>query len=284
MKNKSLYKAVFGEKLYKAYRYVKDKKDVYDTPVETNLGFKFSGNVAMANGSFEPFETEIIKKLVQKSDIFINVGANIGYYCCLALSHGKDVIAFEPIQSNIQYLFRNIKANNWQDKAEVFPLALSNQVGLIDIYGEGTGASLVKGWANTPEDDVTIVACSTMDRIIGDKYTGKQCLILVDVEGAERLMLAGSMKLLAMNPKPVWVVEISITEHLAGENKINPHLMETFDIFYRAGYLVWTADDDCRPIDRSEIVSIAKTGISTVKTHNFIFSDTDYSSLFEFKS
>jgi FkbM family methyltransferase len=284
MKNKSLYKAVFGEKLYKAYRYVKDKKDVYDPPVETSLGFKFSGNVAMMNGSFEPFETEIIKKLTQKIELFINVGANIGYYCCLALSSGKDVVAFEPIQSNIQYLFRNIKANNWQDKVEVFPLALSNQVGLIDIYGGGTGASLVKGWANTPEDDVTIVACSTMDRIIGDKYTGKQCLILVDVEGAERLMLAGATKLLTMNPKPIWVVEISITEHLAGENKINPNLMETFDIFYQTGYSVWTADEDCRPITRSEIVLIAETGISTVKTHNFIFSDTDYSSLFEFKS
>jgi FkbM family methyltransferase len=282
MKNKFIYKAIFGEKLYKAYRYIKDKKDIYDNPIATNLGFKFAGNEAMVNGSFEPFETEIIKKLAQKVDLFINVGANIGYYCCLALSCGTKTIAFEPINSNLQYLFRNIKVNQWQEKIEVFPLALSNSIGLIDIYGEGTGASLVKGWASTPADDVTIVSCTTMDSVIGDKYRGKQCLLLVDVEGAERLMLEGASQLLRMTPKPIWVVEISITEHLVGTNKINPDLLQTFDIFYKNNYKVWTADDECRPIDRSEIVLITETGVSTIKTHNFIFSDTDHSSLFEF--
>ncbi len=282
MKNESLYKAVFGEKLYRAYRYIKDKKDIYDSPGMTNLGFKFAGNEAMVNGSFEPYETEIIKKLAQKVDLFINVGANIGYYCCLSLQQGTKVIAFEPINNNLQYLFRNIKSNGWQEKIEVFPLALSNKAGLIDIYGEGTGASLVKGWAGTPEDDVTIVSCTTMDSVIGEKYAGKQCLLLVDVEGAERLMLEGSSQLLRMTPKPIWVVEISITEHLVGENKINPNLLQTFDIFYQNNYRVWTADKDCRSIERSEIASIVETGINTIKTHNFIFSDNDHSSLFEF--
>jgi hypothetical protein len=102
------------------------------------------------------------------------------------------------------------------------------------------------------------------------------------VEGAERLMLEGSSQLLRMTPKPIWVVEISITEHLVGENKINPNLLQTFDIFYQNNYRVWTADKDCRSIERSEIASIVETGINTIKTHNFIFSDNDHSSLFEF--
>ncbi len=283
MKNKSIYQIIFGKKLYRAYRYIKDKKDIYTNPIETTLGFKFAGNDAMVNGNFEPFETEIIKKLTHKVDLFINVGANIGYYCCLALSCGKNTIAFEPINGNLQYLFRNIKANNWQNQIEVFPIALSNKTGLIDIYGEGTGASLIKGWANTPEDDVTIVACTTMDNVLGDKYAGKKCLVLVDVEGAEKLMLDGSSKLLEMQPKPIWVVEISINEHLVSGNIINPNLLETFDMFYKNGYNAWTADDECRFLPRNELLLIVETGVNTIKTHNFIFSDIDYSNVFEFK-
>lgn len=281
MKNKPLYQAIFGAKLYSAYRYIKDKKDVYAKPVATTLGFKLAGNEAMINGSFEPFETEIIKKIVPKIDIFINVGANIGYYCCLALSYGRKVIAFEPVNSNLQYLFRNIKANNWQNEIEVFPVALSDKIGLIDIYGEGTGASLVKGWANTPEDSATIVACTTLDSIIGDKYVGKQCLILVDIEGAEKFMLNGAAKLLIMHPKPIWIVEISITEHLADESKVNSNLVETFNIFYENGYDVWTADDECRSVVKDEISLIAETGINTIKTHNFIFAENTKSDLFK---
>jgi len=62
----------------------------------------------------------------------VNVGANTGYYCCLALDRNKYVIAFEPINLNVKYLLRNIKANNWDDRIEVYPMLyqIKNQVQL----------------------------------------------------------------------------------------------------------------------------------------------------------
>jgi FkbM family methyltransferase len=272
MKHKSIYKAIFGEKLYKAYRYIKDKKDVYETPSKTALGFNFSGNDAMVNGSFESIETELLLRLIPANDVFINVGANIGYYCCMALQLNKKTIAFEPINSNLQYLYRNIKANKWENNVEIYPIALSNSTGLISIFGEGTGASLIKGWANTPEDDVTIVPCTTMDNIIEDKLGNKSCLILVDVEGAEKMMLEGASKILKLTNKITWMIEISINEHLANGNVINPNLIKTFDIFYNNNYYAWSAEVNGRSIERIELLDIINTGIDTIKTHNFIFS------------
>jgi len=88
------------------YRYVRDNWQIYEEPRVTPLGFKFVGNQLMQNGQFEPIENAIVKKILPFIDIVINVGANIGYYCCLALNNDKYVVAFEPISLNLRYLLK----------------------------------------------------------------------------------------------------------------------------------------------------------------------------------
>jgi hypothetical protein len=129
------------------YRNLRDQMDFQQELTTTPWGFKLAGNALMAQGLFEPDETLLIRTLVQDADVFINIGANIGYYCCHALDLGKPIIAFEPVQRNLLYLYKNIKANQWKN-AEIFPIALSNQVGILEIYGGNTGASVIKGWAS----------------------------------------------------------------------------------------------------------------------------------------
>ena len=77
----------------------------------------------MAAGTLEPEETALVRKLLQEVDVLVNVGANVGYYCCHALSLGKPVIAVEPIAGNLHYLLANIRNNGWTAYAEVFPMA-----------------------------------------------------------------------------------------------------------------------------------------------------------------
>jgi FkbM family methyltransferase len=196
-----------------AYRYMRDIRQILQEPKETSMGFKFIGDRSMEQGIFEPEETKIAAKLFPQVDVFINVGANIGYYCCQALRYGKHTVAFEPIEFNLRYLYKNIKANHWEKMIEVFPIALSDKISIIEIFGGGTGASLVKGWAGTSEQYVTLVPTSTMDNILGSRFQDKRCFLLVDIEGAEKYMLAGAAKMLAREPRPIWMVEISISEH-----------------------------------------------------------------------
>jgi FkbM family methyltransferase len=255
------------------YRYYRDASDLSKKPESTVLGFRFNGNKSMAAGFFEPIETEIVKKLLPHVSTVVNIGANIGYYTCIALNQKKYVIAFEPVGLNLKYLLRNIKANNWCAFVEVFPIALSNKTGIIDIYGGGTGASLIRGWAGQSDSQRQLVPCSTLNIILGHRFESDKVLFIVDIEGAEKMMLEGASLFLDRFNKPIWMVEISVAEHQPDGVKINPNLLSTFELFWENGYDSITADEFNKEVDRAQIQAILKSGEDTLGTHNFIFVD-----------
>lgn len=251
------------------YRGMRDQLDSMEKPQLTPWGFKLAGNPVMTQGTFEPVETELVRKILKEVDMLVNVGANVGYYCCHAMSMGKSVIAFEPIPRNLSCLCKNIKANNWPG-AEIYPIALSNCVGILEIYGGGTGASILKGWAGTSESFVTLVPSSTMDVVLGQRMQGKQILVLIDVEGAEHWMLEGASILLANDPKPIWLVEITTDEHQPEGGKINPNFKSTFQLFFQNGYQAFNVDQDLHTVTMEQI-DLASKGSFKFKSHNFLF-------------
>ena len=226
----------------------------------------------MEQGKFEPEVVEIVKKHLPDADIFINLGANIGYYCCIALHLGKKVIAFEPIEANLKALYQNIYSNQW-DQIEIYPLAISNKIGLTEIFGGGTGASMIKGWAGASKNYRRLVPTSTLDHIVGDKLTGQKCFFLVDIEGTEKLMLEGAQSTLNLTPKAVWLVEITICENQPSGTHINPNLLPTFQIFWENGYESRTADKNFQPVHKDDIVKIIETGSDHLSSHNFLFTE-----------
>lgn len=260
-------------RLAAAYRTVRDSSFVVEEPKVTPFGFKFSGHKSMMLGQHEPEEVEIVKKYLSHTDAFINIGANQGYYCCIALQEKKKTIAFEPIDSNLKYLYANMKANGWENDVEIFPIALSDKSGLIEIYGGGTGASLIAGWAGTPKKDCRLVPVSRLDDVLGERLTGQRSFFLVDIEGAEIFMLEGAKKQLCMNPKPIWMMEISISEHQPEGTKINPHLMQTFQMFWQHGYEARTADKAFKKVSKDIILKICEGDNSITLPHNFLFME-----------
>ena len=261
-------------RLFAAYQAYRSAKRMGRPATLTPLGFWLGGNAAMQAGTFEPNETALVQKLLQEVDVLVNVGANIGYYCCLALSMNKEVIAFEPMPENVQLFLRNMKRNGWQNQVELFPMALGSHPGCVEIYGQGTGASLVKGWAGQSPTDVCFVALSSLDLVLGARLANKRCLVLVDVEGAELEMLQGAKILLNSSSKPLWMIEISVSEHQPEGVPINPNLVATFELFKNHAYNAFTADAAQRPITMEEVCNIAETRRDTLGVHNFIFSDT----------
>lgn len=251
------------------YRNSRDLLDQNSASKPTPWGFTLAGNDAMSSGTFEPQETIIFNKMLKEVDAFVNVGANIGYYCCLALKQNKDVIAVEPIPRNIHYLLKNLKSNGWEKSAEVFPVALGAETDILQIYGGNTGASLIQGWASIPDNYVTNVPVSTLDRLLGDKIKGKKALILVDIEGAELMMLQGSDLTLKSEPRPIWMMEITTTEHQPN-GAMNPNFIKTFDVFFENGYDAYTGDEENIKIDKPYIESVVSKQ-QQLKTHNFIF-------------
>src|SRR5687767_8756025 len=71
-------------------------------PVRTPYGFMLVGNPLMAANDYEPDEIAAFLRALQRCDACVDVGANIGYYSCLAATHGVPVIAIEPHPDNQQ--------------------------------------------------------------------------------------------------------------------------------------------------------------------------------------
>lgn len=251
-------------------QFLRSNRDLLDrrAPAKvTPWGFTLAGNDSMADGTFEPEETELFLQLLEGADVLVNVGANIGYYCCHALSMGKQVIAIEPIARNVHYLLSNIRNNGWSKQATVFPVALGNQSDVLQMWGGGTGASLIKGWASIPESYVTQVPVLTLDRLMGNTLLGKRALILVDIEGAELMMLQGATQTLQNKPRPIWMMEICSTEHQPAGTACNPNFAKTFGLFFDSGYRAYTADKSATELKRDDVIN----GKMQLQTHNFIF-------------
>lgn len=253
-----------------AYRAFRDSVDYMQPAIESPWGFRLGGNRAMAHGEFERIETALVRELLQDCDVLINIGANVGYYCCHALSMGKRVIAFEPMQRNLRFLCQNMKANGWQD-VEIFPLALSSTPGVLELYGADTGASLVKGWAGTPENHVALVPASTLDIVLGDRLHGQKVFVLMDVEGAELGVLQGAAAIMRLVPKPIWMIEVASAEHQPKGVTVNPNFARTFELMREAGYTAFTADHAMREVTEAAVEAVQAGDVLRFATQNFLF-------------
>lgn len=241
----------------------------------TPYGFNLCGSStsmhheAMRQGTFEPEETGVLLHQLASADVFIDVGANIGFYSCLARHADKSVVAVEPQAKNLKMLYRNLLANNYQD-VEVFPMGVSDGPGLVKLYGpSGTGASMIPGWAHQHSGYASIMPLTTLDLLLADRFTGKRLLIKIDVEGAEHRVLVGAGRILARTPKPTWMIEICLNEY--HPDGINPHYSETFELFWNQGYVARTADDKGRIVGREEVRRWVAAGRTESGVINYLF-------------
>lgn len=243
----------------------------------TPFGFKLTTRVhpayeLMRTGKFEPHETRIFLKLIDLADVFVDVGANLGYYCCFALQQKKTVLAFEPQAQNLACLYQNLSANGWEDSAEVIPVALSSKPGLLSLYGaSGPSASLVRNWAGYSSRFKQIVPVNTLDNILAGRFYGQRLIVKIDVEGAEFQVLEGALATVAREPKPFWLIEVCFREyHPRG---VNPDYLKIFQMFWNHGYDCYGADEKCTPVRLEDVERWLSSGIRDVQTFNYVFID-----------
>ena len=59
-------------------------------------------------------EVALFQRYTDRSDVVIDVGANVGVYSCLAAQAGRVVMATEPLPINVSLLLRNLQANAYR--------------------------------------------------------------------------------------------------------------------------------------------------------------------------
>lgn len=253
-------------------RRFKEWSNLRRTAVQTPLGFKMSGNPEMETGLFEPVETSFVTQRLGQADALVNIGANIGYYSLLAASKNLPVVAVEPNRINLAMMMSNIRANRFESKIEVFPFALSESSGIMKLYGSGTGASLIQGWADSLESSFDWVPVQTVDKLLAGRFSNQRLFIIMDVEGAESSVLGGASSLLQREPKPEWMIEITIDKHQPDGVDSNPAFKRLFDRFFDLGYTAWTVSESPRVVSREEVDEIQRSGNNSTGVHNFLFS------------
>jgi hypothetical protein len=150
---------------------------------------------------------------------------------------------------------------------------VASAVDIFELFGAGTAASSMKGWAGASDRNFELVPASTLDTVLRRRFPGKRCLFVVDIEGSERRMLRGAASYFSADRRPVWLVETAISEHQPDAVATNPHMLSTFQIFSDRGYETFTADEQLPPARKDEVTDIVATYRGTLSTHNFLFID-----------
>lgn len=158
----------------------------------------------LSDGVYERCTTELFKSLLKPGMVVLDIGANFGYYGLIAArfvgSTGK-VYAFEPEPKNFRLLVNNVKLNAL---ANMIPLqiALSNENGKASLFLHKTnlGAHSIRQRNVMTVGDVVEIETTTLDNFVQRKMeTQRVDLIIMDVQGAEGLVIAGADQTLRRN-------------------------------------------------------------------------------------
>lgn len=165
--------------------------------------------VIKEQGIWEAYETQLVIEHVKSGDIFLDIGANIGYYSVVAgfcVGDKGKVFSFEPERQNFQLLKNNIALNQLSCVAP-FPVALSNERGEGKIYLNETN------WGDHQiYDDTSGRESYGIQLENGYELLKDQCervnFIKIDTQGAEYSVLTGLLPLIEKSlPNLTMIVE-----------------------------------------------------------------------------
>ena len=145
---------------------------------------------------------EFLNLLKNKKILFLDCGANYGYWSILASSKifgSQNVISVEPLKSNFEILRKNNKLNNYRMNLYNYALGKKKEKSLIYFSNNtksNVGASLQ--YTKDKKNNKESVKITTIDNIIS-KYKKKDIVVKLDVEGHEEECLEGAKKTLRYN-------------------------------------------------------------------------------------
>jgi len=156
----------------------------------------------LSTKQFEPFEKEIIEKIVKPGDVVLDLGANIGYYTLLLARKVGDkgkVFTFEPDPYYFNLLKKNVKENHYKNvvlankvvfnkngkiKLQTFP----DQRDSPKVYGEKQSNDYI----GLSTKDIAVEMVRLDDYL---KNVNTVDFVKIDIEGSEGMAFAGMIKL-----------------------------------------------------------------------------------------
>jgi len=246
-----------------AYRRVAQplvERMVAELPIRAEGGIRMiadlpdtNGRALAVTGVWEWNVGAAILRSLRPGDVFVDVGANAGYYTMLAARAVGDtghVYALEPAPRTFLKLERNLRLNPI-DNVTAIPVAAGATAGEATLYGPPGGhdpsSSLRVRHDNAIASRVTV---KPLHDVVAAKHRERLKLIKIDVEGHEDDVLRGLEPLLGGGgARPTLIVEVH-----ALYNPTAPAFVVDYCVRHRlrAEWLVEDEgiDDDLAPVDR----------------------------------
>ena len=163
--------------------------------------------------SCERFSILSFIKIVATADVFIDIGANRGYYSLVALSSSKsiNVHSFEVNQKTVSKLESHLNQFNNRN-IEVHDLALGNHNGTANLHSyEDLGSGMdtlfpLEKYGKTRSLEVPV---RTLDSIFDSVDPASTYVMKIDVEGGELDIIRGGACFIAQ-ANPIIIMEINV--------------------------------------------------------------------------
>mgnify|MGYP001162554993 CR=1 FL=1 len=199
-----------------------------------DIGMVFFIPNALSRYRVETFATKEPETLdwinsFKEDSVLWDIGANIGLYSIYAAkAKNARVFAFEPSVFNLEFLAKNIHANNLQNRIQIFPLALNDKTGFNlfkmnnPVWGGALSAFGVdydqSGNAFKTSFEYSIAGLSA-NRAMEVFKLPVPNHIKIDVDGIEHLVLAGATVVLKKVDSVLIEIDESFEEQSQNSNK-----------------------------------------------------------------
>ncbi len=164
------------------YHGVKFRLHPYDNIIETRI--------LLGSRARDDQEIRMLLENLPAGGVFLDVGANIGYYSLIAVACGAyRALAVEPIPAAYERLAFNICANGFQDRVIAIQTALGAErktVCLSVAEGDLGGSSIVKSEIQGQQLQVPMMPLA---EVLAERRIMKVDAMKIDVEGMEDLVL-----------------------------------------------------------------------------------------------
>jgi FkbM family methyltransferase len=228
-------------------------------------------------GVWEPNLTEFIQSRLRPGDVFVDVGANIGYYALWASQLvGPDgrVVAIEASARIHGTLLEHLELNRARNVRAVH-CAVSDVAGELPVF---TGPHYNTGRTTTvPKEDQPVcegtVHAEALANLLTPDEVARARIIKIDVEGAEWLVVQGMRPLLSSCRDDMEIVIEVSPDRLAEQGR---SVAEIFDLFASYGFHSYALENEydmisyVPPLKRAPIVRVDHTQL--VKQTDIVFS------------
>ena len=182
--------------------------------------------------SKEPQTIDWLRRNVRPTDVFLDIGANVGTFSLFAARHMSadgHVYACEPHLPTAVQLLQNVAANELQSRVSIISIAASGQDGFLPFRYKrwrpgASGSQLDGGPALDTPVGVELKSGMRIDTMVESGVIRAPNLIKIDTDGLEIAIVSGMKGLLHGPNKPRSI----LVEVQQGELKHQTDLMKSF--------------------------------------------------------